>query len=50
MVYSSLLSPLRAVVSGVLSALARLEGLRLAEPGEFTLRAFENGHLDLTRL
>jgi len=38
----------RAVVAGVLSALARIEGLRPAEAGEFTRRAFENGKLDLT--
>src|SRR5712691_4021399 len=38
----------RAVVAGVLAALGRLEGFRLAEPGEFTRRAFENGRLDLT--
>lgn len=37
-----------AVVSGVLTALARLPGLRLAEPGEFTRRAFLAGRLDLT--
>ena len=38
----------RAVIAGVLSALARIEGLRPAEAGEFTRRAFENGKLDLT--
>jgi tRNA modification GTPase len=38
----------RAVVASVLSALGKLEGLRLAEPGEFTRRAFESGRLDLT--
>ncbi|XEY19264.1 tRNA uridine-5-carboxymethylaminomethyl(34) synthesis GTPase MnmE [Azospirillum sp. HJ39] len=38
----------RAVVSGVIEALGDLPGLRLAEPGEFTRRAFENGKLDLT--
>ncbi|MGE0254751.1 MAG: tRNA uridine-5-carboxymethylaminomethyl(34) synthesis GTPase MnmE [Alphaproteobacteria bacterium] len=38
----------RAVLAGVLEALARLPGLRLAEPGEFVRRAFENGRLDLT--
>ena len=38
----------RAVVTGVIEALATLPGLRLAEPGEFTRRAFENGKLDLT--
>ncbi len=38
----------RAVVEAVLEALAE-NGLRLAEPGEFTRRAFENGKLDLTQ-
>ena len=38
----------RAVVSGVLGALGKCDGLRLAEPGEFTRRAFENGKMDLT--
>lgn len=38
----------RAVVEALLSALSDL-GLRLAEPGEFTRRAFENGKLDLTQ-
>ena len=38
----------RAVVAGVLRALASLEGLREALPGEFTRRAFENGRIDLT--
>jgi tRNA modification GTPase len=38
----------RAVVAAVLGALGRLEGFRLAEPGEFTRRAFANGRLDLT--
>lgn len=37
-----------AVVSGVLTALARLPGLRPAERGEFSRRAFLNGKLDLT--
>ncbi len=37
----------RAVVAGVLDALAAF-GLRLAEPGEFTRRAFGNGKIDLT--
>jgi len=37
-----------AVVEGVIAALTRL-GLRLAEPGEFTRRAFENGRLDLSQ-
>ena len=38
----------RAVVDGVTEALLSL-GLRLAEPGEFTRRAFENGKLDLSQ-
>lgn len=38
----------RAVVDGVLAALGRLPGYRLAEPGEFTRRAFQNGKMDLT--
>jgi tRNA modification GTPase len=37
----------RAVIAAVLAALAGLEGLRHAEAGEFTRRAFENGRLDL---
>ncbi len=39
----------RAVIAGVLDALGHL-GLRIAEPGEFTKRAFENGKLDLTEV
>ena len=38
----------RAVVEALLRALSDL-GLRLAEPGEFTRRAFENGKLDLAQ-
>lgn len=38
----------QAVVEAALAALAAL-GLRPAEPGEFTRRAFENGRLDLTQ-
>ncbi|HEY9235197.1 MAG TPA: tRNA uridine-5-carboxymethylaminomethyl(34) synthesis GTPase MnmE, partial [Phenylobacterium sp.] len=37
-----------AVVARVIEALSSL-GLRLAEPGEFTRRAFENGKLDLAQ-
>lgn len=37
-----------AVLEGVLDALAKLKGLRGAEPGEFARRAFENAKLDLT--
>src|SRR4249919_3078148 len=39
-----------AVIAAVIAALGRIEGLRLAEPGEFTRRAFENGQLDLTQV
>jgi len=38
----------RAVLAAVMAALSR-RGLRLAEPGEFTRRAFLNGKLDLTQ-
>ena len=38
----------RAVVEAVLRALAAMEGMREALPGEFTRRAFENGRIDLT--
>ncbi len=38
----------RAVVEQVMSRLVEL-GLRMAEPGEFTRRAFENGKLDLAQ-
>ena len=37
----------RSVVAAVLEALAGLEGLREAMPGEFTRRAFDNGRIDL---
>jgi tRNA modification GTPase len=40
----------QAVVAAVLSALAKIDGLRLAEAGEFTRRALENGCLDLTQV
>jgi tRNA modification GTPase len=38
----------RAVIAAVLAALAKIPGLRPAERGEFTRRAFENGRMDLT--
>lgn len=38
----------RAVLSAIFAALAKLPGLRMAEPGEFSRRAFEHGKLDLT--
>lgn len=38
----------RAVVQAVLHALGGMEGLRQAEPGEFTRRSLQNGRIDLT--
>lgn len=37
----------RAIVTAVRRALAAMPGLREAQPGEFTRRAFENGRIDL---
>ncbi len=37
-----------AVIDALLSALSSIDGHRMAEHGEFTRRAFENGKLDLT--
>ena len=39
-----------AVVAKVSEVLARMDGLRPAEAGEFTRRAMDNGHLDLTQV
>jgi tRNA modification GTPase len=39
-----------ATVRAVLAALGARPGLRLAQPGEFTRRALENGRLDLTQV
>jgi tRNA modification GTPase len=39
-----------AVVKAVLREITRFADTRLAEPGEFTRRAFENGKLDLTEV
>lgn len=39
----------RAVVAALLECLAAQPGLRVAEPGEFTRRAFANGRIDLTQ-
>ncbi|MGE0829919.1 MAG: tRNA uridine-5-carboxymethylaminomethyl(34) synthesis GTPase MnmE [Hyphomonadaceae bacterium] len=38
-----------AIVAALVDALIALGYVRLAEPGEFTRRAFENGKLDLTQ-
>ncbi len=40
----------RAVVAAILETVCRSSGVRLAEAGEFTRRAFENGRLDLTEV
>src|SRR6202040_375289 len=39
----------QAVIAAVLAAPAELPGLRAAEAGEFTRRAFGNGRIDLTQ-
>ena len=38
----------RAVIASIIDAILTIDGVRLADPGEFTRRAFENGKLDLT--
>lgn len=38
----------KAVIRSMLSSLSSLEGFRLAEPGEYSRRAFYNGKIDLT--
>jgi len=40
----------RAVVRAVLSRISEVEGCRLADPGEFTRRALDNGKLSLTQI
>jgi tRNA modification GTPase len=40
----------RAVVDAVYGELGRIGGLRLAQPGEFTRRAFANGKIDLLQV
>ncbi|HCO47054.1 MAG TPA: tRNA uridine-5-carboxymethylaminomethyl(34) synthesis GTPase MnmE, partial [Erythrobacter sp.] len=37
----------RAVIAAISRSLADMDGLRAAEPGEFTRRAFANGRMDL---
>jgi tRNA modification GTPase len=39
-----------SVVSAMLALLAEFDGVRLADPGEFTRRALENGKLDLSQV
>lgn len=38
-----------AVVNSIIEYLSSIRGLRIAEPGEFSKRAFENGKMDLTQ-
>jgi tRNA modification GTPase len=40
----------RAVIGELIEAVLSLEGIRLAEPGEFARRAFENGKLDIRQI
>lgn len=40
----------RAVVASVLEALSHVPGCRMAEAGEFTRRALQNGRMDLTQV
>ncbi|MXP40186.1 tRNA uridine-5-carboxymethylaminomethyl(34) synthesis GTPase MnmE [Altererythrobacter soli] len=40
----------RAVVEAVYAELGRIDGFRLAQPGEFTRRAFANGKIDLLQV
>ena len=40
----------RAVIAALVETMLALGGTRLAEPGEFARRAFENGKLDLTEV
>lgn len=39
-----------AIVAAVMRVLGDIDGLRLAEPGEFTRRALENGRMDLAQV
>jgi tRNA modification GTPase len=39
-----------AIIRAALAALGNINGLRLAEPGEFTKRALENNRLDLAQI
>ncbi|KIC40924.1 tRNA modification GTPase TrmE [Ruegeria sp. ANG-S4] len=39
-----------ASIDAVMRCLSDMDGLRLAEPGEFTRRALENGQMDLTQV
>jgi len=38
-----------AVIENITNVLSKIEGFRIAEPGEFSKRAFENGKMDLVQ-
>ena len=38
----------KAVISSVMYCLSQIKGFRMAEPGEYSKRAFYNGKMDLT--
>ena len=38
----------KAVIASVMNCLSQIEGFRMAEPGEYSKRAFYNGKMDLT--
>lgn len=40
----------RATIAAVLAELGKIDSVRLAEPGEFTRRALDNGKMDLTEV
>ena len=40
----------RATIEAVLAVLGDIDGVRMAAPGEFSRRAFDNGKLDLARI
>ena len=40
----------RAAIAAILAALGTMKGCRLAEPGEFARRGFENGKMDLAEI
>jgi tRNA modification GTPase len=40
----------RAIVKLTMNALASIDDLRIAEPGEFSMRSFMNGKMDLTQV
>ena len=39
----------RAVIEAILNSISKVQNCRLAEPGEFTKRAFQNGRINLLK-